>query len=329
MKKIIYLALVLILAILMVIGLSVGFITIPFDEVIKTLIGQGSAEQHFILWTLRMPRILITFILGIALAVSGNVLQTVTKNDLADPGILGINAGAGLGVTIAYLYFDFNSYNIVYILPLLGFLGAMLTFGMTYMMSVDKSGILNVDKMVLIGIGSATAFSGAMIVFISSAGREDVQFIYKWLSGNIWGDRWSFVILSSIITLVMILIIYFKAKTLNVLGFDDITATSLGVDLKKERKILIVMSVILASVVVSIAGAISFVGLIIPHISKAIFGPKHEHHLLGSMLLGSIFLISADLIGRHIIPPHGLLPGIVVAIIGAPYFLYLIIKHQS
>jgi len=309
-------------------GLSVGFITIPALEVLKTLFKMGSEQNDFIIWTLRMPRVIMTLILGMSLAVSGNVLQTVTKNDLADPGVLGVNAGAGLGVTLAYMSMDFSKTNIVYALPLLGFIGAILTFSITLWMSKNKDGSINVDKLILVGIGSAISFSGAMIVFISSAGREDVQFISKWLSGNIWGDKWPFVYIALLLSVIAIAIIYFKSHVLNIMGLDDITATSLGVDLKRERKLLILTSVALSSVVVSVAGAISFVGLIIPHLSKRLFGPKHQYNLIASMLLGSSFLTLADVIGRNILQPQGLLPGIVVSIIGAPYFLYLIIKKQ-
>ena len=324
-----FIILTIVLFLVMVLGLSIGFMNLSLSEVIKTLFGQGTDHQKFIIWTLRMPRVLMTIILGMALGVSGNVLQTVTKNDLADPGVLGINAGAGLGVTIAYMTMDFNHYNIVYVLPVLGFIGAMGTFSITMFMAKNRDGSLNIDKLILVGIGSAISFSGAMIVFISSAGREDVQFISKWLSGNIWGDKWPFVLVSGVTSILLIAILYFKANNLNIMALDDVSATSLGVDLKKERNIFVITAVALSSIVVSVAGAISFVGLIIPHLAKKIFGPKHQYNLIGTMLLGSVFLTTADIIGRNILQPQGLLPGIVVSIIGAPYFLYLIIKKQS
>lgn len=309
-------------------GLAYGFIKMEISDVIKALLGRGTEAGTFTIWTLRMPRLLITLIMGMALALSGSVLQTLTKNDLADPGILGINAGAGLGVTVAYMSLDFSSSNIVYTLPLIGFAGALGTFFLTLLVATEKNGRLNVDKLVLTGIGSATAISGMMILFISSAGREDVQFIYKWLSGNIWGDKWAFVHVTSLIVVLLMFLVFRKSQTMNILGLDDISAQSLGVDLKRERFWLILWSVALAAVVVSVAGSISFVGLIVPHISKKIYGPKHQHFLVGSLLIGGLFLMGADLIGRNIFPPQGLLPGIVVAIIGAPYFLYLVVKSN-
>lgn len=323
-----YLLLTSLALVLFIGGLSFGFLKIEWADVVRTLLGSGEKQTTFTIFTLRMPRLLITFIMGIALAISGSVLQSLTRNDLADPGILGINSGAGLGVTIAYLFFDFGNSNIIYILPLMGLMGAGVTFLITLVFATERNGAINVDKLVLIGIGSAIALSGAMILCISSAGREDVQFIYGWLSGNIWGDKWPFVRITAPIVLIMILWIYSKAQTLNILGLDDISAQSLGVDLKKERKLLITASVALASIVVSVAGSISFVGLIIPHIAKKTYGPKHQYNLIGSMLLGGIFLMGADLLGRNIFPPQGLPPGIVVSLIGAPYFLYLVVHNN-
>lgn len=323
-----YLLLLMILIALFIFGLQFGFIKISYLQVLETLLGQGSSEHAFVITTLRIPRLLITAFMGMALAVSGSVLQTLTKNDLADPGILGVNAGAGIGVTAAYLFLDFNQENIVYLLPLMGLLGAGITFIITLMASTDRSGILDVNKLVLIGIGSAISLSGLMILLISSAGREDVQFIYKWLSGSIWGDKWLFVKVTVPIVIVLISLVYSKASTLNILELDDISTQSLGVDLKKQRYILIFYAVTLAAVVVSVAGSIAFVGLMIPHIAKKIYGPKHQHFLIGSILLGGIFLMGADILGRNILLPQGLLPGIVVSVIGAPYFLYLVVKKN-
>lgn len=323
-----YVLLSLAVGIVFLYGLAHGFIKMDMVDVLKTLVGKGTKASTFTIWTLRMPRLIITLIMGMALALSGSVLQTLTRNDLADPGILGINAGAGLGVTVAYLSLDFSGASIVYTLPIIGFVGAMGTFLITLMVAREKGGQLNVDKLVLTGIGSAIAISGMMILFISSAGREDVQFIYKWLSGNIWGDKWAFVHVSLVVVLLLMVLVFAKARTMNILGLDNISAQSLGVDLKRERHALILYAVALAAVVVSVAGSISFVGLIVPHIAKKIYGPKHQYFLVGSVLLGGLFLMGADLIGRNIFPAQGLLPGIVVAIIGAPYFLYLVVKSN-
>ncbi len=324
-----YIVWLIILFCIFIFGISVGFIKIEILDVFKALIGMGTKKNYFLVYTIRMPKLLITIIMGAALALSGSVLQTLTRNDLADPGILGINSGAGLGVTLIYLYADINSKNIIFALPTIGMISALATFGITYVISLEKDKNLNVDKLVLVGVGSAISLSGAMILFISSADRGDVQFIYRWLSGNIWGDTWSFVFVCVILVAIISLLILLKVRTLDILSFDDITSTSLGTNLKKERRYLIILSVALAAIVVSVAGSISFVGLIIPHISKKLYGPRHKNFLIGSLIIGAIFLMSADIIGRSIFLPEGLPTGIVVALIGSPYFLYLVVKKNT
>lgn len=328
MRKLAYTGIIVVIILLFITGLTFGFYKLSFGDVIRTILNQTTEKMRFTVVTLRMPRLIMTFIMGLALATSGSVLQTLTKNDLADPGVIGINAGAGLGVTMAFLMLDFKADYIVYTLPLVGFIGAMITFGITMFASYEKHSGINMNKLILVGIGSAITLSGIMILFVSSAGREEVQFISKWLSGNIWGDKWPFVYV--ILPLVVLLVIYVrtKASTLDIMNLDEISAQSLGLNLKRERLFMMVASVALAAVVVSVAGSISFVGLIIPHMSKKLFGPSHKHFLFASGLLGGLFLMAADLIGRNILPPQGLLAGIVVSLIGAPYFLYLVVKSN-
>lgn len=307
-------------------GLSTGHMTYTVNEILETLIGKGSKSSNFTLITLRMPRLIMTFFLGMGLAVSGGVLQTLTKNDLADPGIIGINSGAGIGITVGYLIFSFDTSLFPYMMPIMAFIGAMLTFFVTLTLSYEKYHGFNMQKLILLGIGSAIALSGIMVLFISSAERQDVQFIQSWLSGNIWGDTWTFVYVVVPTLIVLVGLIVLKIPILNIMNLNDFTAQSLGIHVKKERAYLILLSVAVAAVSVSVAGAITFIGLITPHLSKRIFGPEHQGFLPGSMLLGGLFLMSADIIGRTIFQPQGLLAGIVVSIIGAPYFIYLIIK---
>ena len=327
--KVIYPLLLIALISVFIFGLSFGFIRYSISDVFNVLLNKGDHSASFVILTLRMPRLLMTLIMGMALSVSGSVLQTLTKNDLADPGIIGINAGAGIGVTVAYLLFSFTTESFPYMMPIFGFIGAILTFSLTLYLSYDAYGGFQMNKLILLGVGSAISLSGIMILFMSSAGREDVQFIQSWLSGNIWGDSWPFLTFVLPISILLILFIVIKIPILNIMTLDDLTAQSLGVNLKKERSYLIVCSVALAAIVVSVAGAISFVGLITPHMAKKIFGPQHEKFIPASMLLGGLLLMSADLIGRNIFMPQGLLAGIVVSIIGAPYFLYLVTKTQA
>jgi len=325
-RRVSFIGLALVALSLFVVGLSVGFLKISPFEVLQVLVGKGQPIAQLTVLEIRMPRLIITFVMGVALAVSGSLLQTLTRNPLADPGIIGINAGAGLGVAVAYLLFDLSTGNVVYVLPVIGFIGAFIAIILNLWIAYEPGKGVNMDKLVLIGIGSAIAISGMMILLISSAGREDVLFIQRWLSGSIWGDTWEFVWVTLPPICLLLVMVMFKAKEMNILALDDITSQSLGLDLAKERLVILLLAVALAAVAVSTAGAISFVGLIMPHIAKRLYGPKHQQFLIGAMLLGGIFLMGADLLGRNIFLPQGLLAGIVVALVGAPYFLWLVVK---
>lgn len=323
-----YIALILGIFGFFVFGLAFGFNKIAFFDVIKTLFGFGTQTQEFVVLEIRLPRILIVFVLGMALALSGTILQTLTRNDLADPGIIGINAGAGLGVALVYFVFNLELANIVYLLPISAFLGALITFLGTIYFARDNNGV-NMNKLILLGVGTAMALNGAMIILISSADYWKVDFVYQWLSGDIWGDKIIFVYITSPVILFFTILAFMKTQTLNILSLDDISAQSLGVDLNKERLYLVVIAVGLAAVGVSVGGSISFVGLLIPHLAKKIYGANHKHFMLASMLLGGLFLLLADAIGKRILQPEGVVPGIIVALIGAPYFIYLLIRSKN
>ena len=177
-----------------VISLSVGYSTVSINRILPTLFGMGSFEEEFILFSVRLPRILITLLAGIALAVSGSILQSITQNDLADPGIIGINSGAGVGVALFFLYFPMDAGSFVYMLPLVAFASAFIIALLIYLFSYQKGAGIQPIKLILVGVGFSMACSGAMVVLISSAERERVDFIAKWLAGSIWGTDWPYIV---------------------------------------------------------------------------------------------------------------------------------------
>ncbi len=315
----------ILLVVAVIISLSVGYLDIPFLNVIKVFFGGGSNTESITILEVRLPRIIIVLLVGFALALSGSILQTVSKNDLADPGILGINAGAGLGVTLAYMMLPLSGATL-YLLPVFSFIGAVVMFGLVMFFAIEKGKGLNPDKLIVTGVGTAIAASGLMILLISSMERTDVQFIKNWLSGDIWGDKWEFVVIVLPWILIGSIIVFKKRWTLDIMNLDEISTKSVGVDVERERLILIIVAVLLASVSVSVAGAISFVGLIVPHVARLLFGPLHKNYLPGAILLGGLLMVVADFIGRNFFYPQGMPAGIVVALIGAPYFLYLVYR---
>ncbi|PEP56468.1 MULTISPECIES: FecCD family ABC transporter permease [Bacillus] len=325
-QRVIVLALLLLITATITIGMGLGAASLSYDRLLPTLFGQGTFKEEFILFSLRLPRIVITLLAGMALALSGAILQGITRNDLAEPGIIGINSGAGVAIALFFLYFPIDAGSFVYLLPIVGFIGAFITACLIYGFSYSKTAGLQPIRLTLTGIGFTFALSGTMIVLISSAERAKVDFIVKWIAGNIWGDDWVFVFALIPWLAVLIPFTFYKANRLNLLALNEHVAIGVGVALEKERRSLLIAAVALAASAVSVTGGIAFIGLMAPHIAKSLVGPRHQLFLPVAILIGGWLLLLADTIGRHIVEPSGIPAGIMVALIGAPYFMYLLLK---
>ncbi|MCY8239808.1 iron ABC transporter permease [Bacillus haynesii] len=308
-----------------IIGMGIGSASLSFDRLIQTLLGQGTFKEEFILYSIRLPRILITLLAGMALAISGAILQGITKNDLADPGIIGINSGAGVAIAVFFLFFPTEAGSFVYMIPIVGFIGAIITGFFIYLLAYKKNSGMQPIGLVLIGVGFSTALSGAMIVIISSAERTKVDFIAKWLAGNIWGTDWPFIGALLPWLVILIPLTLYKANRLNLLGLSEPVTIGVGVSIERERIVLLLTAVALAAAAVSVTGGISFIGLMAPHIAKTLVGPRNQLFIPVAILLGGWLLLLADTIGRNIIETT-IPAGIMVSIIGAPYFIYLLLK---
>lgn len=309
-----------------VIGLGLGYSSVSYDRIIPTILGHGEFKEEFVLFSVRMPRIVITLLAGTALALSGALLQGITRNELADPGIIGINSGAGVAVAIFFLYFPAEAGSFIYVLPFVAFLGALLTAVVIYVFSYSRTTGMQPVRLVLVGVGMSMALSGAMIVMISSADRIKVDFIARWLAGDIWGTDWPFVLAILPWLLVLVPFALLKANRLNILGLGEPVAIGVGLSVQKERIVLTLAAVALAASAVSVTGGISFIGLMAPHIARTLIGPRHQLFLPLSLLIGGWLLLIADTIGRNLVEPNGLPAGVMVALIGAPYFIYLLTK---
>ncbi|MCT4780942.1 MULTISPECIES: iron ABC transporter permease [Exiguobacterium] len=309
-----------------VISIGLGPASVSYDRLLPTLFGQGTFKEDFVLFSLRLPRIIITLLAGMALALSGSILQGITRNELADPGIIGINTGAGVAVAIFFLYFPVDVGSFIYGLPVAAFLGALVTAVAIYALSYDRNRGLQPIRLILTGVGFSMALSGIMVILISSTKREKVDFIAKWLAGNIWGTDWTFVYALLPWLIVLIPFTLYKANKLNLLALNEPIAIGVGVAIEKERIQLLLTAVALAASAVSVTGGISFIGLMAPHIARALVGPRHQWFLPIALLIGGWLLVLADTIGRNIADPDGIPAGIVVALIGAPYFIYLLLK---
>ncbi|MFC4305402.1 FecCD family ABC transporter permease [Cohnella boryungensis] len=307
-------------------GMGLGYSSLSFDRLLPVLFGHGTFKEDFVMFSVRLPRIVITLLSGMALALAGSILQSVTRNDLADPGLIGINSGAGVAIAVFFLYFPIDAGTFVYVLPLVAFLGALATAVLVYVFSYSRTKGLDPIRLVLVGVGFSLALSGVMIVIISSAERSKVDFIAKWIAGNIWGADWPFV--WALLPWVILLIPFtlYKSRSLNLLSMGEESAIGLGLKLERERLVLILAAVAASASAVSVTGGIAFIGLMAPHMAKALVGPRNQLFIPVAVLLGGWLLLLADTIGRNLVDPDGIAAGIMVALIGGPYFVYLLLK---
>lgn len=325
--------LVLILIGSILLSLNMGVIRLSPGEVFQTIIGEGTNRQELILFRFRLPRICMALLVGAALAVSGTIMQGVTQNGLADPGLLGVNNGAGLGVIVLLSFYTTggalpNTSDPAFIMPVAALLGAvasaLVVFGLAY-----KNGTVTPSRLLLVGIAQGYGIGAVTLVLSLLMPGEVYRFTVSWLAGTIGGTDWKFVYALLPWIVVLIPLTLYKAQTLNIMNLGDATATGLGVHVFSQRNLLLLTAVALAGASVAVSGGIGFLGLIGPHLGRRLVGPNHRVLLPVSFLIGSILLVLADIVARQLIPPLEIPVGIVVAAIGAPYFLYLLVRSNT
>ena len=328
---IISLILTALIFLMLVISLNTGSSNMSFQDVVKTLIGLGTKNQELVIFKLRLPRIVMAILVGISLAIAGCILQAVTKNDLADSGILGINSGAALFV-VMYIYFlNGNVYEglsdfTIYTMPMVAMLGALFGAFLIYLLAWNKG--INSSRLLLMGIGINTAFLALLTVFQLKFTTQEFNRVVAWTNGSIWGATWKYVCIIAPSAVVFGAIAFYKSRYLDVLNLGDEMAVGLGVNVEKERRKLIVVAVVLAGVATSVAGSIAFLGLISPHIARKLVGPAHKKLIIVSALVGAFILLLSDTIARNAFAPLEMPVGLVVSVIGVPYFIYLMIKSD-
>ncbi|MFN1889668.1 FecCD family ABC transporter permease [Clostridioides difficile] len=297
----------------------------------KDFLGQGQRNHEIAIFKLRLPRIVIALLVGSALSTAGVILQGVTKNDLADSGILGINSGAALFVVVYIYLMNGNVYEgmsnlTVFTMPIVALIGAL--FGAFLIYSLAWKGGINSSRLLLIGIGVNIAFTSILTIFQLKFTTQEFNRVMAWTSGSIWGTSWKYVIAVLPFIVIFMGITIYKSKYIDVLNLGDEVSISLGVDVEKQRRRLIIYAVILSGVSTAVAGSISFLGLIAPHIGRKIIGPKHKRLIPVSALIGTLLLLIADTISRNLLAPIEIPVGIVVSIIGVPYFIYLMLVND-
>lgn len=322
----ILLCLAVAIAVAMVVNVGQGEYPIALLDIVKTLLGldTGNPDHAFVINTLRLPRTLVAFLVGVAFAISGTIFQGLTRNPLAEPGIIGINAGASLAAVTTIVLFPAAP---IYTLPLSAFAGALLMAVLIYSLAWNNgsSPIL----LILIGVGLsaiATAFTSLLITF---GQISDVSNALVWLAGSVYGRTWEQVFSLLPWLIIFVPLASVLARDLNALNLGDDVAKGLGSRVEWQRGMLVLVGVALAGAGVATAGTIGFVGLIAPHLGRQLVGTHHQGLIPTAALLGGIVVVLADLLGRTLFAPLELPCGVVTAAVGAPYFLYLLIRNRQ
>jgi iron complex transport system permease protein len=323
---VILLCLAVAIAVAMVMNIGRGEYPISPLDIVKTILGldTGNPDHPFVIQNLRLPRTLVAFMVGMALAISGTIFQGLTRNPLADPGIIGINAGASLAAVTVIVLFPSAP---IYTLPLSAFAGALLMAILIYSLAWNNgsSPIL----LILMGVGLSAIASAITSLMITFGEIYDVSNALVWLAGSVYGRTWAQVFSLLPWLIVFVPMALTLARHLNALNLGDDVAKSLGSQVEWQRALLVLVGVALAGAGVATAGNIGFIGLIAPHLGRQLVGATHEGLIPTSALLGGVIVVMADLLGRTLFAPIELPCGIVTAAIGAPYFLYLLIRNRK
>jgi len=316
---------VLLLAVLMAILISVnsGYSNIPYSDVTASLLHPGAPDATVTLLQIRLPRIFLAVLCGMGLALSGCVLQSVTENPLADPGVLGINAGAGFTVMLFMTFFPALHIRTMVYQPLFAMAGGLVAAGILYRFS-KRNGKIIPSYLLLGGIGISAGFSSLMLIMAADMENSSYQLAARWLAGNIWGTSWYQV--KALLPYLLLLIpqLLRKAGILDLLLLGEEASLALGVRVDRERRTLLVVAVALAASCISVSGGIGFIGLVAPHMARKFIGGRHYVLLPVSMLLGGLLLLIADTIGRSLFGIIEIPAGIVISVLAAPYFLILL-----
>ncbi|WP_019419322.1 FecCD family ABC transporter permease [Paenibacillus sp. OSY-SE] len=318
-----FITLTFIVAALSLLSLSVGGVGVPLKEVLASLAGRNAEASNLIIMQFRLPRIAAAILIGAALAVAGALLQGVIRNPLASPDLLGVTGGASVAV-VAFMTFV-TGYSIHWV-PFIAIGGALVTATINYVLAWKKG--VSPFRLVLIGIGISTAM-GALTTFLLISGPAYLAAqVLNWMTGSIYGTNWAYIEVLWPWVAVFIPLSLLLAKELNVQSLGEDVARGLGSKLQLSRMILLFYSVALAGAAVGVAGTISFIGLMAPHIARRLVGNTYKLIIPVSAFIGAIILLLADLAGRVLFQPLDIPAGVFTAGIGAPFFMYLLFKRK-
>lgn len=305
--------------------INAGYRSISFEELGQILSGTASQSLTYTLVDLRLPRVLTSLLVGVGLSLSGCLLQGVSRNDMADPGVLGINAGAGLLVAAFIVFVPAGLFPSAVALPLLAFAGSAAVAFLGWRLSVVR-GASSPRRLLLIGVALATGLSSATSLLMLRMSDGDYAFVQNWIAGSIWGASWENVAILAVGLALLVAGALYASRTLNVLGLGEAAATGLGVNVPRARAALTAVAVGASGLACAVGGGLTFVGLVCPHMARRLVGPNFRVLVPATVLVGAVLMLLADIISRTLLAPNEIPVGIVAAAIGAPYFLYLLAK---
>ncbi|WP_270169950.1 FecCD family ABC transporter permease [Paenibacillus sp. SYP-B4298] len=308
---------------LSLVSLSLGSIRVPLPEVIQSLFGGGEQQFAMIIMQFRLPRVLAALLVGAALAVAGALLQGIIRNPLASPDVLGVTGGASVSV-VAFMTLAAGMS--IHLIPFVAIAGAGITAALNYVLAWRRG--VSPYRLVMIGIGISTATAALTTFLLISGPAYLAPQVLNWTTGSLYGTNWTYIgMLWPWIALFLPLALLF-ARELDVQALGEETALGLGSRLQRSRLLMLAISVSLAGAAVGVAGSLSFIGLIAPHMARRLVGHSYRAVLPAAALCGAILLVAADLAGRLLFQPLDIPAGVFTAGIGAPFFMYLLMRRR-
>ncbi len=309
----------------MALGISAGAVKVP----ISTLWDKNADEvASNILWSIRMPRVILAGLVGASLAISGAAFQGLLKNPLADPYTLGVSSGASVGAVMT-LFFSISAPVLgMFTLPAFSMIGALLTMFLVlgFAKLVDKA--MKMETLILTGIIISSFLSSIISLMIALTG-EELRQIISWLMGSVSMRGWPYVKMILPFVIVGTILLWLNRRELNAMLFGEERAKYLGVNVSRSKLTLLIGGSMLTGAAVSVSGTIGFVGLVVPHMTRLLFGANHQHLLPLSLMNGASLLILCDLVARTIIAPTELPIGVITALLGAPVFAYIFFRQRK
>ena len=307
---------------------SVAYDAIDVWDVVAAHIGIIPGDDVFgstidsVVWSLRAPRGLLALIVGAGLALAGVVMQTLVRNPLADPYLLGVSSGASVGATAVITIGVFTSFGL-YSISVGALFGALAATAIVYLITLAQGGLTPL-RLILTGVVASSAFSAlaSFLVFKAQDARA-AQGVMFWMLGSVVGAQWDRLLLPALVVLAAFLILMFMSNPLDAMAAGPDTAAALGVNVERLRQILFFIQALLVGAMVAVAGGIGVVGLVIPHLARIMVGSLHRRLLPIAMVLGAVFMVWVDVIARIAAPPQEIPLGVVTGVLGAPLFLLL------